>query len=149
MPDYNIFRHLITTMPSSTDLKQVGLKTTLPRLRILAILEEGKKRHFTAEDVYKSLLDAGEEIAFATVYRVLTQFENAGLVLRHNFEGGRSVFELDRGKHHDHMVCAKCNTVTEFFDAEIEARQKIIAEKHDFDLQDHALYLYGLCSNCR
>lgn len=136
-------------MPNSNDLKEAGLKTTLPRLRILAILEEGKQRHFSAEDVYKALLDAGEDIAFATVYRVLTQFENAGLVLRHNFEGGRSVFELDRGEHHDHMVCAKCNKVTEFFDEEIEVRQKKIAEKHNFDLQDHSLYLYGVCEDCK
>ncbi|MEM7359457.1 MAG: ferric iron uptake transcriptional regulator [Pseudomonadota bacterium] len=136
-------------MSASQDLKDVGLKTTLPRLRILSILEEDSQRHFTAEDVYKTLLDAGEEIAFATVYRVLTQFENAGLVLRHNFEGGRSVFELDRGKHHDHMVCAKCNTVTEFFDPQIEERQKLIAAEHEFDLQDHSLYLYGICKNCR
>jgi len=136
-------------MPTSKDLKDAGLKTTLPRLRILSILEEGKQRHFAAEDVYKNLLDAGEEIAFATVYRVLTQFENAGLVLRHNFEGGRSVFELDRGQHHDHMVCVKCNRVTEFYDSEIEQRQKNVAEKYDFDLQDHSLYLYGICKNCK
>lgn len=135
-------------MPNSKDLKDAGLKTTLPRLRILTILEEGKQRHFSAEDVYKALLDAGEEIAFATVYRVLTQFENAGLVLRHNFEGGRSVFELDRGEHHDHMVCIKCNKVTEFYDDEIEKRQKKVAKKYNFDLQDHSLYLYGLCSDC-
>lgn len=136
-------------MPNSKELKDAGLKTTLPRLRILSILEKGELRHFTAEDVYKSLLEAGEEIAFATVYRVLTQFENAGLVLRHNFEGGRSVFELDRGKHHDHMVCVKCNTVTEFFDADIEERQKKVAKSYDFELQDHSLYLYGLCVNCQ
>lgn len=136
-------------MSSSQELKDVGLKTTLPRLRILSILEEGKLRHYTAEDVYKELLDAGEEIAFATVYRVLTQFENAGLVLRHNFEGGRSVFEIDNGEHHDHMVCAKCTTVTEFYDPLIEERQKIVAEKHNFKLEDHSLYMYGLCENCQ
>ena len=136
-------------MSSSADLKEAGLKTTLPRLRILAILEEGAKRHFSAEDVYKTLLDAGEEIAFATVYRVLTQFENAGLVLKHNFEGGRSVFELDRGQHHDHIVCVKCNTVTEFYDEQIEERQTKIAKEHKFDLQDHSLYLYGVCKNCQ
>ena len=141
--------YAIRQMPSNKDLKEAGLKTTLPRLRILAILEEGKKRHFSAEDVYKTLLDANEDIAFATVYRVLTQFENAGLVLRHNFEGGRSVFELDRGEHHDHMVCAKCNKVTEFFDAEIEEKQKQIAKKYNFELQDHSLYLYGICENCQ
>ena len=136
-------------MPNSQDLKDVGLKTTLPRLRILSVLESDSERHFTAEDVYKSLLDSGEDIAFATVYRVLTQFENAGLVLRHNFEGGRSVFELDDGKHHDHMVCIKCNSVTEFYDSEIEERQKKAAEKYKFELHDHSLYLYGLCSKCQ
>ncbi|MFQ3246178.1 MAG: Fur family ferric uptake transcriptional regulator [Arenicella sp.] len=136
-------------MPSSKELKDAGLKTTLPRLRILTVLEEGEGRHYTAEDVYKELLDAGEEIAFATVYRVLTQFENAGLVLRHNFEGGRSVFELDDGHHHDHMVCAKCNVVTEFFDSVIEERQRAVANEHGFKLDDHALYLYGLCANCQ
>ena len=136
-------------MPSSQDLKDVGLKTTLPRLRILAILEENAQRHFSAEDVYKTLIDADEEIAFATVYRVLTQFEDAGLVLRHNFEGGRSVFELDRGQHHDHMLCVKCNVVTEFVDEEIEKRQNAVAKKYNFDLQDHSLYMYGVCSNCQ
>jgi len=136
-------------MPSSQELKQAGLKTTLPRLRILSVLEDTEKHHFTAEEVYKTLLDAGEEIAFATVYRVLTQFENAGLVLRHNFEGGRSVFELDNGEHHDHMVCVKCHTVTEFYDAQIEERQRKVAEEHGFELQDHSLYLYGICKNCQ
>lgn len=136
-------------MPSSKELKDAGLKTTLPRLSILTVLEEGGGRHYTAEDVYKELLDAGEEIAFATVYRVLTQFENAGLVLRHNFEGGRSVFELDDGKHHDHMVCVKCNIVTEFFDSEIEERQLVVANEYGFKLEDHALYLYGLCADCQ
>ena len=136
-------------MPTSQELKDVGLKTTLPRLRILSILEAGGSHHFTAEDVYKALLDADEDIALATVYRVLTQFEDAGLVLRHNFEGGRSVFELDRGKHHDHMVCVKCNTVTEFFDPDIEERQKKVAEKFGFDLQDHSLYMYGVCADCQ
>ena len=135
-------------MSTAKDLKEAGLKTTLPRLRILSVLESGKG-HFTAEQVYKSLLDAGEEIAFATVYRVLTQFENAGLVLRHNFEGGRSVFELDDGHHHDHMVCAKCNKVTEFYDAEIEERQKAVAKKYGFKLEDHSLYMYGICEDCQ
>lgn len=136
-------------MPTSQDLKDVGLKSTLPRLRILKILEEGAEHHFTAEDVYKKLLADEEDIAFATVYRVLTQFEDAGLVLRHNFEGGPSVFELDSGKHHDHMVCVKCNSVTEFYDESIEKRQNSIAEEHSFQLQDHSLYLYGLCKNCQ
>ena len=136
-------------MPTSKDLKEAGLKTTLPRLRILAILENGGQRHFSAEDVYKALLDAGEDIAFATVYRVLTQFESAGLVLKHNFEGGRSVFEIDHGEHHDHMVCVKCNKVTEFFDKSIEERQEAVAKKYNFDLQDHSLYLYGICIACQ
>ena len=135
-------------MSTSEELKEAGLKTTLPRLRILALLEEGAQRHFSAEDVYKKLLEGGEDIAFATVYRVLTQFEDAGLVLRHNFEGGRSVFELDRGGHHDHMVCVKCNKVTEFYNEEIELKQKEIAKEANFSLQDHSLYLYGLCSEC-
>lgn len=136
-------------MPTSQELKDVGLKTTLPRLRILTILEEGDKRHYSAEDVYKALLNAGEEIAFATVYRVLTQFEAAGLVIKHNFEGGRSVFEINKGEHHDHMVCVKCNKVTEFYDEKIESRQDSIAAQHDFELQDHSLYLYGICSLCK
>ena len=136
-------------MPNSQNLRDVGLKSTLPRLRILEILENGQRRHYTAEDVYKRLLDGGEEIAFATVYRVLTQFEGAGLVLKHNFEGGRSMFELDRGQNHYHMVCVKCNGVSEFYDEEMEERQRLTAEKHDFELQDHSLYLYGLCSNCK
>jgi Fur family ferric uptake transcriptional regulator len=136
-------------MPASRDLKEAGLKTTLPRLRILSIFESGSQRHYTAEDVYRALLDAGEEIAFATVYRVLTQFESAGLVIRHNFEGDRAVFELDRGDHHDHMVCVKCNRVIEFFDEQIEELQSKVAEKNNFVLQDHSLYLYGLCDKCQ
>lgn len=135
-------------MSTAKELKEAGLKTTLPRLRILSVLE-GSQGHFTAEDVYKALLDAGEEIAFATVYRVLTQFESAGLVLRHNFEGGRSVFELDDGQHHDHMVCVKCNKVTEFYDEEIEKRQQAVADKHGFKLEGHSLTLYGICKECQ
>lgn len=135
-------------MSTAKELKEAGLKTTLPRLRILSVLEGGQG-HFTAEDVYKALLDAGEEIAFATVYRVLTQFESAGLVLRHNFEGGRSVFELDDGQHHDHMVCVKCNTVTEFYDEEIEKRQQAVADQHGFKLEGHSLTLYGICKECQ
>ena len=103
----------------------------------------------TAEDVYKTLLDAGEEIGLATVYRVLTQFEAAGLVIRHNFEGGRSVFELDQGGHHDHMVCVECGRVFEFFDEEIESRQKQVASKAGFVMDDHALYIYGVCQGMR
>lgn len=129
----------------SKDLHKAGLKATGPRLKILNILEGARDRHMTAEDVYKALLDAHEEIGLATVYRVLTQFEDAGLVIRHNFEGGRSVFELDPGKHHDHMVCVKCGRVFEFIDAAIEARQNKVAQDAGFVMVDHALYIYGVC----
>ncbi|MBT5032711.1 MAG: ferric iron uptake transcriptional regulator [Proteobacteria bacterium] len=135
-------------MPNSEELRQAGLKTTLPRLKILGILEDAADQHFTAEDVYKRLLDSGEEIGLATVYRVLTQFEGAQLVIRHNFEGGRSVFELNDGKHHDHMVCVKCSKVIEFYNQQIENLQTEVAEDHSFTLQEHALVMYGLCSDC-
>ncbi|MFT5132046.1 MAG: Fur family ferric uptake transcriptional regulator [Gammaproteobacteria bacterium] len=124
------------------DLKNAGLKATLPRLRILEILEASDFKHMSAEDVYKALLAAGEEVGLATVYRVLTQFETAGLVIRHNFDSGHSVFELDRGGHHDHMVCLKTNKVIEFNNEEIEQLQKKIAREHGYDLQDHSLVLY-------
>ena len=132
----------------SSDLKQAGLKTTLPRLRVLSILENSAVRHLSAEDVYKELLEEEESIGLATVYRVLTQFENAGLVIRHNFEGERSVFELNDADHHDHMVCAKCGRVDEFFDKRIEALQEKVAEEQGFKLQDHSLTLYGVCRRC-
>ena len=132
----------------SSDLKQAGLKTTLPRLRVLSILENSAVRHLSAEDVYKELLEEEESIGLATVYRVLTQFENAGLVIRHNFEGERSVFELNDADHHDHMVCAKCGRVDEFFDKRIEALQEKVAEEKGFKLQDHSLTLYGVCRRC-
>ncbi len=124
------------------DLKKAGLKATLPRIRILEIMEESSDKHMSAEDLYKSLLDAGEEVGLATVYRVLTQFESAGLVMRHNFDSGHSVFEIDKGGHHDHMVCLKTGKVIEFQSEEIEALQHKIAEQHGFDLQDHSLVLY-------
>jgi Fur family ferric uptake transcriptional regulator len=130
------------------DLKQAGLKTTLPRLRVLSILENSKVRHLSAEDVYKELLEDEGSIGLATVYRVLTQFEDAGLVIRHNFEGERSVFELNDEDHHDHMVCVKCGSVTEFLDKRIEAQQEKVAEDHGFNIQDHSLTLYGLCKRC-
>lgn len=136
-------------MPSRNELKKAGLKTTVPRLRILGILEQSKVRHMTAEDVYKVLLDAGEDIGLATVYRVLTQFENAGLVIRHNFEGGRSVFELDDEGHHDHMVCVECGRVFEFYDKTIEERQRKVAENAGFVLEDHSLHMYGVCQGMR
>lgn len=124
------------------DLKKAGLKATLPRLRILEILESAEESHLSAEDVYKILLEAGEEVGLATVYRVLTQFETAGLVMRHNFDSGHSVFELDRGEHHDHMVCTDTGEVVEFHNDQIEKLQKEIASKHGFELVDHSLVLY-------
>jgi len=136
-------------MSEITELKRAGLKATLPRLKILSILEAAKSRHMTAEDVYKGLLDAGEEVGLATVYRVLTQFETAGLVIRHNFEGGRAVYELDQGGHHDHMVCVECGKVFEFVDDEIEARQRQVAQKAGFIIEDHNLYLYGVCEGMK
>jgi Fur family ferric uptake transcriptional regulator len=136
-------------MTTSEELRRAGLKTTLPRLKILGIMEEESDQHFTAEDVYRKLLESGEEIGLATVYRVLTQFEAAGLVNRHNFEGGRSVFELNDGGHHDHMVCVKCGAVLEFMDTKIEERQKQVAVENNFLLQEHLLYMYGICSACQ
>ena len=124
------------------ELKKAGLKVTLPRLKILEILEDSALRHMSAEDIYKELLATGEDIGLATVYRVLTQFESAGLVKRHNFEGGHSVFEMDEGKHHDHMVCVETGQVVEFINDEIEKLQREIAADHGFDLIDHSLVLY-------
>lgn len=128
------------------DIKKAGLKVTLPRMKILEILESTSTTHMSAEDVYKELLSAGEEIGLATVYRVLTQFESAGLVQRHHFEGGHAVFELERGDHHDHIVCAQCGHVVEFIDSTIESRQKAVAKEHGFQLADHSLILYGNCT---
>ena len=129
-------------MEQRQELRKAGLKITLPRLKILEILESGRNRHLSAEDIYKDLLDSGEEIGLATVYRVLTQFESAGLVTRHNFEGGHSVFELDDGDHHDHMVSVESGEVIEFVSNEIERLQHEIADKHGFELIDHSLVLY-------
>lgn len=135
----------------SKELKKAGLKVTLPRLKILEILESaGDRRHMSAEDVYKTLLESEADIGLATVYRVLTQFETAGLVKRHNFEGGSAVFELDDGRHHDHIVCQQCGHVEEFFDRTIEERQEVAAERHGFEVSGHALVIYGNClrENC-
>ncbi|MGI9236854.1 MAG: ferric iron uptake transcriptional regulator [Woeseiaceae bacterium] len=129
-------------MQQRQELRKAGLKVTLPRLKILEILEGAKQRHLSAEDIYKDLLQAGEDIGLATVYRVLTQFEAAGLVTRHNFEGGHSVFELDDGDHHDHMVCVDTGDVVEFVNDEIERLQHAIAEEYGFELLDHSLVLY-------
>lgn len=124
------------------DLRKAGLKVTLPRVKILQFLEDAPERHMSAEDIYKALLEAGEDVGLATVYRVLTQFEQAGIVERHNFEGGSAVFELANEGHHDHMVRVDNNEVIEFVDAEIEKRQKMIADQHGFELVDHKLVLY-------
>ena len=136
-------------MSEEQGLKEAGLKITAPRLKILQLLESADVRHVSAEDVYKLLLENGEEIGLATVYRVLTQFEDAGLVARHHFEGGHSVFELSPDQHHDHIVCVKCGRVEEFNDREIESRQKLIADQLGFELTDHNLNMYGLCPDCR
>ena len=133
----------------SEDLKKLGLKATAPRMKILSFLESSEVRHMSAEDVYKALLEAGEEIGLATVYRVLTQFEAAGLVTRHHFEGGNSVFEIERGKHHDHILCVKCGRVDEFVDETIESRQRKIADEKGYTMTDHALYIYGVCPKCQ
>ncbi len=130
----------------SADLKKAGLKATLPRLKILDILENNDPRHMSAEDVYKALLEAGEEVGLATIYRVLTQFEAAGLVIRHNFEGGHAVFELERGHHHDHIVCVQCGRVEEFYDQTIEDRQKAVVRAKGYEINDHSLVIYGNCT---
>ena len=129
-------------MQQRKELRQAGLKVTLPRLKILEILEDAKLRHMSAEDIYKHLLEEGEDIGLATVYRVLTQFEAAGLVTRHNFEGGHSIFELDDGEHHDHMVEVETGEVLEIMSPEIERMQREIAEAHGYELLDHSLVLY-------
>jgi len=132
----------------SKDIRAAGLKVTLPRLKILDMLERSGTKHLSAEDIYKALLDEGEEIGLATVYRVLTQFEGAGLVGRHHFEGGSSVFELCHEEHHDHILCVKCGRVDEFFDEVIEQRQKTIAQAQGYQMTDHSLYIYGVCPDC-
>jgi Fur family transcriptional regulator, ferric uptake regulator len=127
---------------NTTDLKKAGLKATLPRLRILEILERSTEAHLSAEDVYKALIDTGEDVGLATIYRVLTQFETAGIVQRHNFDGGHAVFEIAPSDHHDHMVCVDTGEVIEFVDEEIERRQKQIVEEHGYQLDAHSLVLY-------
>ncbi len=129
-------------------LRQVGLKVTVPRLKILELLEHAKTRHLSAEDIYKTLLESGEDIGLATVYRVLTQFESAGLVKRQNFEDTYSVFELNQGPHHDHLVCIKCGKVDEFVDKAIERRQKMVAQRANYQMTDHSLIIYGICNKC-
>jgi len=134
---------------TTIDLKKAGLKATLPRLKILELLERADVRHLSAEDVYKKLLETGEDVGLATVYRVLTQFEGAGLVSRHHFEGGHSVFELNQGSHHDHLVCVQCGKVEEFMEETIENCQHKVAEKFGYKMTDHSLYIYGICPECQ
>ena len=131
------------------ELRKAGLKVTLPRVKILQILENSDNKHLSAEDVYKALIGAEEDVGLATVYRVLTQFESAGLVMRHHFEGGHSIFELTSVDHHDHIVCNNCGKVEEFYDEVIERQQEQIAKKYGFKITDHSMYLYGICLECQ
>ena len=133
-------------MSNADDLKSSGLKATLPRIKILDVFQHTSQRHMTAEDVFKALLNEGADIGLATVYRVLMQFEQAGILSRNHFESGKAVFELNEGKHHDHLVCIDCGRVEEFYDPEIEKRQNAVAHARGFELQDHALSLYAVCT---
>lgn len=137
-------------MSDPSELQNVGLKATLPRLKILSLFETSNERHLTAEDIYRVLLNEHEDIGLATVYRVLTQFEQAGLLIRHHFESGKAVFELNKGGHHDHLVCLQCGRVEEFCDSDIEKRQEQIARDRGFAIREHSLHLYVDCvkSNC-
>jgi Fur family ferric uptake transcriptional regulator len=137
-------------LSNPSDLKSIGLKATLPRLKILDLFEQSDKRHMTAEEVYRLLSDEGQDIGLATVYRVLTQFEQAGLLMRHHFDSDKAVFELNQGEHHDHLVCLQCGKVEEFYDAEIEKRQARIARERGFAIHDHSLQIYADCikENC-
>ena len=135
-------------MTNIDELKSTGLKATLPRLKILEIFQKGAQRHMTAEDVFRVLLEERSDIGLATVYRVLTQFEQAGILIRSNFESGKAVYELNEGQHHDHFVCTACGKVEEFYDPEIEKRQNLIAQAKGWVVHDHAMALYGQCANC-
>ncbi len=137
-------------MDHNKELKKAGLKVTLPRLKILAILQQPDNQHISAEDVYKILLEQGEDIGLATVYRVLNQFDDAGILSRHHFEGGKSVFEISQKEHHDHLVCLRCGKVVEFEDPLIERRQEEVASENNMKLTHHSLYMYGECNdvNC-
>ena len=132
-----------------SQLKAAGLKITTPRLKILELLAKNRDQHFSAEEIYKKLSKADADLSLATIYRVLTQFESAGLVIRHNFEEGYSVFELNEGEHHDHLVCNKCRKVMEFYDEVIEERQLDIAKHYGFEMTNHSLNIYGVCADCR
>ena len=133
-------------MTHAEELKSSGLKATLPRIKILEVFQQSVERHLTAEDVYKTLLNEGSDIALATVYRVLMQFEQAGILARSHFESGKSVFELNEGQHHDHLVCLTCGRVEEFYDAQIEQRQRSVAQARGFEINDHSLSLYAVCT---
>jgi Fur family ferric uptake transcriptional regulator len=137
-------------MTNIDELKNTGLKATLPRLKILEVFQRGQNRHMTAEDIYRVLLEEHSDVGLATVYRVLTQFEQAGILIRSHFESGKAVYELDEGQHHDHLVCLDCGLVEEFYDAEIEKRQHAVAKAKGFTITDHALSLYATCNreNC-
>lgn len=137
-------------MSDPSELKSVGLKATLPRLKILSLFESSNVRHLSAEDIYKTLIAEGVDIGLATVYRVLTQFEAAGLLMRNHFESGKAIFELNQGSHHDHLVCLQCGRVEEFVDPEIEKRQEKIAKERGFTIHEHSLHIYADCikSNC-
>lgn len=132
------------------ELKQVGLKVTIPRVTILELLQQqSEKNHYTAEEVFSALREKGHDIGLATVYRVLSQFEQAGILVKHNFESGQAVFELETGDHHDHIICLKCNKIIEFFDEALEEQQKAVAKTYGFELEDHSMVLYGICEDCR
>ena len=135
-------------MTNIDELKSTGLKATLPRLKILEIFQKGTQRHMTAEDVFRVLLDERSDIGLATVYRVLTQFEQAGILIRSSFESGKAIYELNEGQHHDHFVCTVCSKVEEFYDPEIEKRQNLIAKDKGWVIHDHSMALYGQCADC-
>lgn len=130
------------------ELRKAGLKVTIPRVTILELLQNSEKNHYSAEEVFTELREAGHEIGLATVYRVLSQFEQARILIKHNFESGQAIFELDDGEHHDHLICMNCNKIVEFYDSKLEADQKKIAKNHGFELEDHNMVLYGICSDC-
>lgn len=131
------------------ELKQVGLKVTMPRVTILELLQNSDKNHYSAEEVFTALREKGQDIGLATVYRVLSQFEQAGILVKHHFEGGQAIFELETGTHHDHIICLKCNQIVEFYDEQLEQNQKSIAEKFGFELEAHDMVLYGICNDCK
>lgn len=131
------------------ELKKVGLKVTIPRVTILELLQQSEKNHYSAEEVFTELRDNGHDIGLATVYRVLSQFEQAGILVKHHFEGGQAIFELETGEHHDHLICMSCNKIVEFYDEKLEADQQAIAKKFGFELEEHNMVLYGICEDCR